>query len=647
MRTLLIIAAIACTTLLSQAQSIFTYGGTPVDKNEFVRMYTKNAMQKTPDMSEKALREYITLYSRFKMKVAEAELQYIDTLPNIKSELATYKKQIAKSFLTDKDVVSNLSKETYERLKLEVNAAHIMVQIPRGQERDSLAYKAKIDSIYKVLASNKATWEQLASTFSDDKATATNGGNIGYFTALQTPYLFESQVYNTTKGNYSKPFRTSMGYHIVKRLGDRPTRGEVQVAQILVMVRKLEGEQGKAAAKAKADSLYAALKKGAIWDSLVVKYSEDKFSKNSNGELAAFTVGAMAPEFEAAAFELKNPGELSKPVLTNYGYHIIKLIKKIPLKPYDDYKGELAKKVERDGRVESARTTFIAKLKEKYKYSENNINYNNLMESIPDTALRNGGIDFNAIPKTSNTLLTVAGISYSVDDFVTYVIGVSRGRVFGAKDVALKTTFNNYAEKIVLDTEEKNLEQENPEYKNLLKEYRDGIILFDLTDKMVWAKAGSDSIGLDKYYNTHLDKYKWAPGFEGSLIRCSDLKGTQVFLEAVKTGKTIEEAVEAVNNTSGTSASQENGRYEYDKYPTEFKKLTNGQYSSASKNTDNTYTIAYINKVNTAATTKTLLEARGYVIADYQDALEKEWLASLEAKYPVKVNDAVLKSLVK
>jgi peptidyl-prolyl cis-trans isomerase SurA len=644
---LLAILCLCAIAQFTQAQNIFSYGGTQVTKEEFLRMYTKNNMSKKADMSEKALREYVTLYSRFKMKVAEAEKMKLDTIGSIVSELTNYKKQLSKSFLTDKDVINNLTKETHDRLKKEIEVAHIMITMPRGNERDSMNYYRRADSIYNLLITKKGNWDTLAKYLSEDKSNNTKGGLVGYITALQTPYAFETGAYNTPIGTYSKPVRTQFGYHIIKRIAERPSQGEVQVAQILIIVKKGD-DAGKIIAKAKADSIYAVCKQGKIsFDTLVKAFSQDKFSINNNGELTPFGVGAMALPFEKAAFGLKNADDISMPVETDYGYHIIKLIKKMPLKTYDEMKNELAKKIERDGRVDAAKQAFIGKLKTKYKFQEMPLALNSMINAIPDSNVRNGNVIVNTSNKGDDKLFSIDGKSFTQTDLYEYIATANRGRLSGTKDAAMRNIYKSYVDKTMLEYEENNLANENVEFKNLIKEYRDGIILFDLTDKSVWTKASTDSIGLADYFAKNTGKYQWNPCFEGNVIKFNNEANAKQFLADIKNGTAEEKAIENINATSGATANSEKGKFEYDKMDKSIIAVKENTYSAPFKNADNTFSIAHPVTVFLNKSNKTLNEARGYAIADYQDFLEKQWIASMENKYPVQVNEAVLKSMVK
>jgi peptidyl-prolyl cis-trans isomerase SurA len=630
------------TSMVSNAQDIFTFGNTSVSKEEFLRMYTKNNMSKKADMSEKALREYITLYSRFKMKVAEAEAKRIDTLPAIQSELTTYKKQLSKSFLTDKDVLNTLSKETYDRMAKEIEVAHIMVAVPRGA--DEKVYKMKIDSINNLIKNKTATFEQLA-VQSDDKSSAIKGGNIGYVTALQIPYEFELAAYNLKNGATSGPVKTSFGYHIIKKLNERKNRGEVQVSQILCIAQKTAGEVGKAAAKGRMDSVKAGINAGIDWNDLVKQFSQDKFSVNNDGILEPFGVGKMNATFEEAAFNLKKEGDISQVIETEFGYHIMKLIKKMPFKNYEDLKSELVRRIEKDNRIEVAKQTFMNKIKVKNGFNESPNAAMLFSNLIPDSMAQNNTIKIPENYTSNPTLFVLKGKNYTVRDLAQNIRQSTRGVLYGVKNLAIENAYKSFAEKSILDVEEANLEVENKEYANLLKEYRDGIILFDLTDKSVWNKASTDSLGLETYFAKNKSKYIWGPSFEGKQMRCSDAAVARLLTDALKLGKSVDEATTIADST-GAKISTETAKYEFDKIDASLKSLVAKIPSAMIKNSDNTYSIYLADKINMQSEPKTLNEARGYVIADYQDYLEKEWIANMELKYPVKINESLLKSLI-
>lgn len=631
--------------------TIFTYGGNPVSKSEFLRMYTKNTGTQKADFSEAALREYITLYSRFKMKVAQAEEMHMDTLPNIKTELGGYKKQLAKSYLTDKEVTEKLVKEAYERKKKDVRVAHILISPPKAGNDDTLKTFLRVDSIYKSILAG-ADFEKIAKAVSEDKPSGANGGDIGFFTALQLIYPFENVAYSTPVGTVAKPFRTVYGYHIIKKLDERPARGEMQVAQILVQVQQSKGKEGDDAAKARIDSVYKMLKTGENFEKLVDMYSEDKFSKNTKGTLPTFSVGQMVTEFEDAAYALKNPGDISTPIKTKFGYHIIKLIKKIPLQPFDSVKTEMTKRVEKDGRMEIARQQFTESTKRKLKYKENIEALDKFIAAIPDSTLTNGSFKASNYKNYNQALFEMDGgnVIFTQADFANYIEMYTKGKIYGSKETSLKSLFKNYTEKAVYDYQENKLIDENEEYKNLLTEYRDGIMLFELTDKAVWTRAAGDTIGLQAYFEKNKQKYMWTTDVvKANIYKANNEDNARKIVKELNTSprKKPEDIINTVNaDGAQNNANFETGKYDKSRFPANAK-FEAGKYLPYFKNEDGSYTIAEILETYDTPQQKSLSEARGYVISDYQEYLEKTWISDLEAKYPVVVNEATLKTMVK
>lgn len=625
---------------------LFTYGKTPVGKQEFLRMYTKNLNNQKPDFSEAAVKDYLTLYSRFKMKVSEAEELRIDTLKSIDAELTSYKKQLAKTYLTDKEVKEKLVREAYDRMKKDVNVAHILITYPRGTDDTAEAYH-KVDSLYTELTKNKADFGTLVKKYSEDKASVPNNGELGYFTAMQVVYAFENEAYLTPVGAYSKPFKTIYGYHIIKKLGERPTRGDLQVAQILIEVRKSEGEEGDKNAKAKADSIVAALKKGADFKKMVELYSQDKFSKNSDGELPTFGVGTMATAFENAAYALKAPGDISAPVKTSFGYHIIKLLKKVPLKPLDSIKTELTRKVEKDGRTDFAKVEYLTRMKERLKYKEYPDALTELINAIKDSDLVNGNYKAKDYRYLNKPLFEMAGTQLTQIDYANYIEAYTKGRMFGTKESSLRSLFKNYAEKVLYDYQESKLMDENEEYRNLMTEYKDGIMLFELTDRMVWTKASTDTVGLKEFHKNNSYKYMWPPTVRGTLYKAQDEETMKkVMAELSRTPKPTPEEVAKTINEGSIKLSYEKGKFEQGRFIDEIK-LEVGKFSKYYKNDDGSYGMVDVEEKFDTGTEKTLDETRGLAVSDYQEYLEKYWIATLEMKYPVKINQDVLKSIIK
>lgn len=633
----------------ARAQTIFTYGNTPVSEAEFLKVYKKNSNAQKVDFSEKAIRDYIDLYSLFRMKVQEANNQHLDTTASVAAELDNYRRQLSRSYLTDDEVTTRLVKEAYDRSKEEVRVAHILLLTT--PQTDSLAVKKRIDSLYEQATVKKADFAQLARDFSEDKGSRTNGGDIGFMTALQTVYPFENAAYSTAPGKVSQPFRTQFGYHIIKVLEKRQARGEIKVAQILVATPKSTAEAGIAAARLRVDSIQNDLKKGASFEALVKKYSDDKFTIDKNGEMPPFGVGRMIPAFDVAAFALKNPGDISKPIQTDYGFHIIKLLEKYPVKPFDSVKKQLKTKVDNDSRAQQARDIYFDKVKQNNGFRElpsAYITFEKQLVLIPDTGKDMNTFTADMFKNGTAPLFTLGGRNYTQDDFLAFAFSTTRGRLMGPKEPVFRELYHMYVTKVVLDFQEHKLVEENPEFKSLMQEYRDGIMLFELMDRNVWGKASKDTTGLKAFYETKKDKYKWEPGFKGSVYTFRDKAALNEGLKLLaKKDMTNEDLVKTLNTEKQPDAvTVLQGRYEFNKFtdvPRE--KIVAGKASEAVEK-EGKYVVVKADEVFAQPASKTFTEARGYVISAYQDSLEQKWNETLRSKYPVKINEDAVKKIV-
>ena len=653
MKKLMLTSLMAATLFgSSNGQNLFTYGNMPVTESEFMKVYKKNNANQKIDYSEKALREYVDLYSLFRMKVKEANDQHIDTTASVAGEIDNYRRQLAKSYLTDDIMINKLIQEAYDRSKQELHVAHILLQVKPNS--DTVAIAKLIDSLYKVASTGKADFASLAKAYSDDKSNKNNGGDLGYFTALQFVYPFENAAYNTPVGKVSAPFRTVFGYHILKVIDKRDARGEIKVAQILLSTPKSAGEQGIATAKLKIDTIQAALKKGVPFEQLVEKYSDDRFSKDNKGELPVFGIGKMVPAFDEAAFGLKNIGDISKAVQTEYGFHIIKLLAKYPLKPFDSVQKEYKTKVEGDARAQQARDMYFQKVRMANGFKENPKAFDAILpqlNNIADTGKNAGIFDAQTFAKGANSIMfSLAGKNYTQEDFIAFVYNTTRGRLGGQKANILRELYTMYQTKVVNDFQEHKLVEENPEFKSLLQEYKDGIMLFELMDRNVWGKASKDTVGLKAFYEMKKDNYLWEPGFKGSVYTFKDEASMKEGLKLLaKKDITNEEIVKTLNSEKNRDAvTVQIGRYEFSKFTdVPQSKIIAGKASTAVQKADKTYVVVKANEVFTQATPKSFTEARGYIISAYQDKLEKDWNNNLKAKYPVQINEAALMKLVK
>ena len=510
---LVLVASISCKTSNKAAKSndpvIETIGTNPVYTSEFSYVYNKNNAGATDAYSSASVDDYLRLYTNFKLKVKEAEELGLDTSKAFKKELDGYKKQLAQPYLTEKGLTDKLSKEAYERMKEEVNASHILIMVsPDAEPADTLAAYNKIMGIRQKAVKGES-FEKLAQEYSQDPSAKSNKGNLGYFTALQMVYPFETAAYNTKVGEISMPVRTKFGYHIVKVNNRRPSQGQVKVAHIMIRATTGLPAADSLEAKQKIDEIYSKLKQGEDWNQLAAQFSDDVNSKNKGGELSNWvSVGKMGiPSFEDAALALKNPGDISAPVQTPYGWHIIKLLERKNLETYSQLEPTIKSKVTKD-RSEINKIVLIQRLKKEDNFVENTANVEKAVHKA-DSSLLKGTEKFTTDPKNNSILFTINSDKYTLNDFLAYVTKNQKARKSISPSQYMRTLYKDYQNESIITYEENHLQDKYPDYRMLVKEYRDGILLFQLMDEKVWSKAIEDTAGLKKFFNEHRENYKW------------------------------------------------------------------------------------------------------------------------------------------
>lgn len=641
-------------SLLFAQQPLFSIGNENVSADEFLKVYKKNNVDKEADFSESSINDYLNLYINFRLKVKEAKDMKLDTASSVKNELASYRSTLAKSYLVDKDVTDKLVQEAYDRMKKDVRVSHILVKCDQNAlPADTLKAWKKINAYYNLLKKGK-DFATLARDSSDDPSAKENKGDLGYITSMQVVYPFENAAYTTPVGQISKPFRTKFGYHIVRVADVRPSRGTIQVEHIFVKLTKSMTHDDSLKAKQKIDDVYQKLQQGENFEELAKNESEDKTSAEDGGKLPAFGTGKMVMEFDNAAFALKNIGDYSKPVQTKYGWHIIKLIDKETLPPFDEIKENLTKQVEKDSRADLAKISFVNKVKIKYGYVENPPGKKNLLNQI-DSSLLKGLWKPDSSMTLSETVFTLTDKVYSPEvknytqkELAEFIEKNQRKYLStGSKDAMFDKMFQQFAENSILNFEELRLTYQHPAFADLMKEYLDGILLFELTDQKVWSKAVKDTTGLKSFYETVKNNY---PDDEKIKIEVYNCKNASVLSELIKMkakGTTDEELKVKINkkdpgNLSIMEEILRRPQFDADNLGLEWKvgssATTDGE-GGAKKYTIVTNIIPVL--------PKPLEEVRGYVVADYQEKLEKNWIQSLREKYPVHINEAILKSLVK
>jgi len=646
--TLFFVSAVAQT---QDNRTLFTAGGDKVTVNDFQYVYNKNNVNNQADYSEKSLRDYLNLYENFRLKVKEAEAMHLDTITSLKTELEGYRKQLAKSYLTDREISDKLINEAYERSKTEINASHILVKCDENANpADTLAAYKKIMALKKRLDKGEA-FEKVAKENSEDPSAKTNEGSLGWFTVFGTIYSFETAAYALKPGETSQmPVRSEFGYHLVKLNNVRPARGQIHVAHLLLRFPEKATQEQKDSVKKKIEEIYGYVSSGKMpFEDAVKNFSDDKATRVKGGELQWFGSGTsirMVPEFEDAAFSLQKDGDLTKPIMTQFGWHIIKRIEKHDIPSFADSKADTKKRVERDSRSQVAKSVLIDRIKRENGFQQFP-EAKALFDAKVDTTIFKGNWKADSSLKTLNKpLFVLAGKNYTTSDLIEYVEKNSKKRSDKGKDALLNEYYEGFVNAKALEYEESTLESKKPEFKNLMKEYKDGILLFELMDRMVWTKAVKDTTGLEAFRKNNEQKYMWGDRAEAIIYNCNDKK---ICDDAYKlaTKKTPTEIKEKLNK-DGVKAhiSAIEGKYEKGQYDVIDKTEWKPGATPINKINDSSYQFILVKQI-VKPEPKTLKEAKGYIVSDYQEYLEKTWLAELRNKYPISVDEGVFKSLIK
>lgn len=618
---------------------LFTVNGQPVTKEEFLYVYKKNNPGKETDFSKESLQEYLDLYINFKLKVAEARTLKIDTTEKVREELQKYGDQLIKSNF-DKEVLDPAAKKLYDRLQKERLVYHIMIKADAA--KDTAAAIQKLNMARERIMKGE-DFGKVSTEISSDTSNKKDPGLVGWVTANQIPDAdFENMVYSTPVGGISQAFKTKFGYHIIKIAQERPAQGQVTVEHILVKTPKNASAADIAKAKEKADSIYQLVKKGADFEDLATQYSDDKGSANNGGKLEPFGTGKMVMAFQEAAFALKNPGDYSAPVQTAYGWHIIRLVEKKPIGTFDEMKDELKGKVERSPEYKTMRTDFVNRVKKTYRFTENEAAKNEILATLDSSFVKNNWT-LSKAAGMNKVVFSIDNVNFTQSDLASYI--ELNQRISRDKDIKQKfdKIYTQAQEQTLIEYD---LAARNIDFRRLMQEYRDGIPLFALLEQKVWSMAAKDTVGLEKYYNEHKTEYMWDERVDASVYTVTDpavLKDVKKLAEKNTSDKDImtkynTDSVAVVTITSNLFLQGQNSNV--DKLN---KKIGMGEDIL---NADGSVTFVKINKVVPPAP-KTLKEARGYVISNYQDYLEKQWIAELHKKYPVTVNDGVFNSMIR
>lgn len=625
-----------------KSKVLFTVADDTVSAGEYMAVYNKNR-NLGEDIDPKTPSEYLDLYVNFKLKVHEAKATGMDTVPSFLREYGSYRDQLAKPYLNDKDVTKELVKEAYNRMGKDVRASHIMIMVDgSAPPADTLQAYKTVMNIKKQLDKG-GDFEALAQEYSKDTYSAKQGGDLGYFTVFNMVYPFETAVYNSKVGEVTGPVRTRFGYHLIKVTDKRPARGTVQVAHILILDNDKVKDNDSKKAEQKVNEIYEKLKAGEDFGTLAKQYSQDPTSAQKDGMLQPFGINKMYPEFEDAAFGLENEGEYTKPVRTPIGWHIIKLVGKAPIGSFEESEDEIKQKLDRDDRSQQSQISVMKRLKKDYNYREYPKTMKLAFEQVDESLLKQA-YKAEKIKGGDKVLFEFGPKKFTVMDFLKHVEANQRSARGSSVYSAVSAMYDVYSETELVNYEKSRLEEKYPEFKLLSREYFEGILLFDLTERKVWKKSVSDTTGLKAYYAANKDNYMWKERYQAYVIDAVDKKTAKKAAKMISKGGAVSEVVASLNKDSQLKVKIDSNLYESGSNPI-LNDLPKEVGTSEVFEKDGRSFVVVFEKIM-APSNKTFQEARGVVISDYQTFLEEEWLKELKSKYEVEMNEEVLKKVI-
>jgi len=627
-----------------QAQTLFTYGGSAVDKQEFLRAYNKNKNPVTD--KEKSLREYLDLYIKFKLKVKAAREQKLDTLPQLVSDLEAFRSQIAETYMNNENEVNRLVNEAFDRSQKDLHVFHFFAAVDNNMiPADTLKAFQAMQHAEEEFRKGNRDIERAANSLSAAYVPV-KASDMGYITGFSLPYEIENLLYGLKTGEVSKPYRTAKGWHAFILSGERKSPGKWRVAQILLAFTP--GSTDNNAVKKKADSIHSLLLKGADFAEMAKSVSDDKMTYMTGGEMPEFGTGRYDPSFENEVFKLNKDGEIGQPFATAFGFHIIKRIKQTPT-PADrndpDFRSDLKQKVLQDSRVNIARDIFLKDITQQVGLKKLNgvkeadlYRYADSVSANPDAPIS------KKISIYDKPLFTIGKKSYNGNGWLSFVRdyksapGIYKGESY-------PVLFDKYINTSILDYYRRNLESFNPDFHYQIEEFRDGNVLFEIMERNVWSPAGNDSAGLAKLYNEKKAQYQWGPSASIIVFNCTSKALADEAIVSIKNGKDWKKIVEENNNL----IQADSGRYEISQIPMEQNIVpAEGLITKPVVNTlDGSSSFIKFIKLFPAGEQRNFEEARGLLINDYQAVMEERWVNSLKKKYPVKVNEEVFRSLIR
>lgn len=637
------------TSFVSIAQNkskevLFTINDKSYYTDEFERIYKKN-LDLVKDDSQKDLNQYLELFVGYKLKVNKAYKLGLEKNAPYQNELKSYRSQLAKNYFNDTKITQELVEEGYNRLQKEIRASHILILADENTTaEDTLKAYKKIEDIRKKALAGE-DFDGLAAQFSEDPSAKENKGDLGYFTAFRMVYPFENAAYNTPSGEISKIIRTRFGYHILKINDVRPNRGEITVAHIMILNPK--DDEAEKDPKSTINDIYKKIQQGEKFEDLAKQFSEDKSSSSKGGVLNKFGSGQLSSEeFESIAFSLKNVNDISIPFQSQFGWHIIKLIEKHPIKTLDEMKSELESKVGKDDRSKKITASLNEKLRKKYTYKRDNKQFAAISKLVTNDFYESKWTQPETAKDNTATLLTINSKKIESKTFLDFV---EKQQKSGLKTKPLskltEELYTKFLDEQLTVYYDENLENDFADFAHVMEEYRDGLLLFDLMEKEIWDRAKTDTIGLNKFYDEHKMENMWKKRVEITVTSSTKedmIKKARALLkkntepQAIKDKLNVNNVINVMTNSGvfeeGSDALPKSMKYNLGVSEI-FKE---GEY----------YFVTNIKKI-IPEDVKTLEECKGKIVNEYQQSLEQHWVDDLKNEFTVSINKDVFEDLKK
>lgn len=645
MRILVLSCALALTSLglFAQSDVVMTLGNEQVSIADFEAIFKKNNRDSV--ISKADLDEYMELFINFKLKVAEARSRGMDTVPAFVSELQGYRRQLTRPYLTDGELLDEMVRDAYMRKTEEVRASHILISCElKASPEDTLKAWNKIMKLRNRIMAGE-DFESVARGVggSEDPSVAQNGGDLGYFSVFQMVYPFENAAFTTEVGQVSMPVRTRFGYHLLNVVDRRDARGELRAAHIMVRADEKDSESVKQG-KAKIDNIYSMLQGGADFQEMALKFSEDASTARNGGELPWFGSGKMIESFENTAFGLAQDGDVSEPVQTSVGFHIIKRLEYKPVAAFEEVEKEIRNRVRRDARAEATRASFVRKIGAEYGYEVSQKALKKAVRKNLDTAVWRGNMTIAKAKCQKVTLASFADQTFSAQAVVDFLNAAGKAKGQGDLDKFLNDQLKAFKEEKLIAYEDSRLEEKHNDFRLLMNEYRDGILLFELTDELVWSKAVKDTAGMEAFYEQQQANFMWGERLEAGLYGCVSAELAGRVSKRLDAGVPPNEIVLELNEGGPLNVRYEEGLYERGiNNVVDAVEWTPGVSDVFER--DGKFWVVVAKSVRPAEP-KALDEARGLITAEYQNYLEDRWIKELRAKYNYVVNNDVLYTLI-